>query len=183
MNRFKSVIIIVCAALGFASCETEVLDDHTKGTEGAFKPVFSFSLNGERRTTEDVYVNWVNSNSFEIVANIRDEYSAYNLVEAKIRFSALMKGAFPTFANVQATDLTSSAQLKLPGVPVYSTQNAPLNVYDTGVAAIKDINYVSEYMHGTFEYALYPPRPADPDELQMPPIFVKDGKFHYLGYK
>lgn len=184
MNRFKSVVLLFCAALGFASCDTEEVDEHTKGTMGEYKPIFSFTLNGQVRNTEDVEISWVNANSFEMIAKIRDEYSSYGLVEAKIRFSALMMGNYPWIGSLQPTDLSSSAQLKLPNVAfTYSTQNAPITVMDAGSASIKQINYASEYMHGTFEYTLYAPVPNDPNALPIPPLSIRDGKFSYVNYK
>lgn len=180
MNRLKSVIIILCAALGFASCEKEELDDHTKGNEGNYKPIFSFTLNGERRVTEDVYVNWVSTTSFEMVATVRDQYSGYNSLEMRIRYSALMMGSYPWVRNLQSSDLSSTAQIKLPSqTMVYSTDNAPAEVNDAGFASIKRLNYASEYMEGTFEYTMYAPLAQ---QSVYTPITVRDGKFYYIGW-
>lgn len=179
MKRFKSVILIVCAALSFASCEKEELDDHTRGTMGEYKPIFSFSLNGERRVTDDVYVNWLSSNSFEMVASIRDEHSSYQKVEMKIRFSALMKGAYPWVRNLQSTDLASTAQIKI-GTVTYSADYAPAETSNVGNASIKGLNYASKYMEGTFDYTLYAPLNL---QATTPPIAVRDGSFYYIGWE
>lgn len=180
MNRFKSVILALVAAVGVVSCESEPLDDHTKNIEGEFKPILSFDVFGQRRVTDDVTVNWLSLSSFEVVAKVKDQHSLYKIDELRITYSALLLGTFSWERSEEGFDLGSSAEIKFANTSfTYATNNAPVLIRQAGFATISDINYNSRYMKGNFEYDMYPPRSFEND---YPPIKISNGSFSYVNF-
>ena len=182
MNRLKSVAIIALAALSFTACETEALDDHTKDVGGEYKPIFSYTLNGKNYVTDEVYVSWVSTHSFEINSKVRDSEFNYKAIDFKLRYSALAVGNFPWNGTFPPSETSSSATLQFPdSAVIYSSGNTPdVILSGIGNANITKINSESEYLHGDFEYTLYP---QERYQAEISPIRISGGKYYYVPYK
>lgn len=182
MNRLKSVAIIALAALSFTACETEALDDHTKDIRGEYKPIFSYTLNGKNYVTDEVIVNWVSTQAFEINSKVRDSEFNYKAIEFNLRYSALAVGNYPWNGTLPPSEYSSSATLRYPdSAVIYSSGNTPDAILSgIGNANITKINSESEYLHGDFEYTLYP---QERYQEEISPIRISGGKFYYVPYK
>lgn len=182
MNRLKSVAIIALAALSFTACETEALDDHTKDIRGEYKPIFSYTLNGRNYVTDEVIVNWVSTQAFEINSKVRDSEFNYKAIEFNLRYSALAVGNYPWNGTLPPSEYSSAATLRYPdSAVIYSSGNTPDAILSgIGNANITKINSESEYLHGDFEYTLYP---QERYQEEISPIRISGGKFYYVPYK
>ena len=188
MNRLKSVAIIALAALSFTACETEALDDHTKDIRGEYKPIFSYTLNGKNYVTDEVIVNWVSTQAFEInskvskVYKVGDSVSKYEVIEFNLRYSALAVGNYPWNGTLPPSEYSSAATLRYrDSAVIYSSGNTPDAILSgIGNANITKINSESEYLHGDFEYTLYP---QERYQEEISPIRISGGKFYYVPYK
>src|SRR5690606_23108752 len=109
----------------------------------------------------------------------------YKPAELTIQFTALEVAHFPTLLSVDVpSNYTSRASLRIrefdeEGKEVwvnFNTSNAPEN-QDAGYANIKHVNGEAKFIHGDFNYILYP---IEGSVYQ--PQRVTEGTFNYINY-
>ena len=194
MRKLKYILASVVLSAGFASCETEVIDEKVKDDSLPGKSILSFDLNAkETVVTDKVTVGFVGG-TMSINANlslINEEDTSnpetrYKPAHLHIRFSSLVVGNFPTVLSVDnPSNFMSSATLMVQefddeGEKVwieYSTLNAAEN-QNAGYGNITHVNGTAKYMNGNFEYILFPEEENSLFETQR----ISKGNFNYITY-
>lgn len=205
MRKLKYILASVALAAGFASCETEPIDEKVKDDSLPGTPILSFDLNAKETVVTDKVTVDFNGNSISINArlslvnqentsNPELRYKAANLI---IQFSTFTVGNFPSRLSIEnPSNLLSSATLNVQEmVPdeeeegkfnrfwvTYSTLNAEEN-QNAGYGNITRINDVARYMSGNFDYLLIPTEIEDEDiDLTLEPQRITKGNFNYINY-
>lgn len=205
MKKLKYILASVVLAAGFASCETEPIDEKLKDDSLPGTPIFSFDLNAKETVVTDKVTVGFDGNSITINArlslvnqentsNPELRYKAANLI---IQYSSFVVGNFPTTLSIDnPSNLLSRATLNVQEmVPdeeeegvynrvwvQYSTLNAEEN-QNAGYGNITHLNDVARYMHGNFDYLLIPSELEDEDiDLTLEPQRITKGNYNYLPY-
>lgn len=197
MKRLKYIVATVVLAMGFASCETEAVDEKLKDDTLTAKPILRFELNDKQTIVADsVKVLW-QGGQFVIesrlsILNVDDTTNPetrFKPAYLSISCSSLALANFPTGLsldnpsnNLSAADLDVMEMLPdddgvLQKTWVnYSTDNAKEN-QNAGFTNISVINDKARYMDGNFEYILFPEEgsPLKPQRLTR-------GNFNYVKY-
>jgi len=205
MRKLKYILASVVLASGFASCETEPIDEKVKDESLTGKPLLSFDLNAKETViTDDVVVGFDNG-GLTVYARLSlvnqestlNPETRYKAAELYISFSSLVVANFPTVLTVDnPSNLTSSATLLVQElVPdpdeenvfnkfqvEYTTLNAEEN-QNAGYGNITSVNGTARYMTGNFNYILFPTEIEHEDfDLVLEPQRITKGNFNYLGY-
>lgn len=197
MRKLKYILASVVLAAGFASCETEPIDEKVKDDSLTGKPILSFDLNAkETVVTDKVTVNFSGS-VMSIDARLSlinpegtsNPETRYKVANLHIQFSSLVVGNFPTVLSIEnPSNFMSSATLEVQElIPddegvlekvwmVYSTANAAEN-QNAGFGNITHVNGTAKYMHGNFDYILFPE-----EGLPLQPQRLTKGNFNYINY-
>ncbi|MBA5793159.1 hypothetical protein H1R17_08680 [Flavobacterium sp. xlx-214] len=197
MKRLKYIVATVVLAMGFASCETEAVDEKLKDDTLTAKPILRFELNDKQTIVADsVKVLW-DSGQFVIesrlsILNVDDTTNPetrYKPGYLHISCSTLALGNFPTGLSLEnpSNNLSSADLAIMEMVPdddgvlqkvwtYYSTDNAEEN-QNAGYTNISVINDKAKYFDGNFEYILFP----DPDS-ELKPQRATKGNFNYVKY-
>lgn len=205
MRKLKYILASVVLSAGFASCETEPIDEKVKDDSLPGTPILSFDLNAKETVVTDKVTVGFDGNSISVNArlslvnqentsNPELRYKAANLI---IQFSTFTVANFPTSLSIDnPSNLLSSATLNVQEmVPdeeeegkfnrvwvTYSTLNAEEN-QNAGYGNITRINDVARYMHGNFDYLLIPTEIEDEDiDLTLEPQRITKGNFNYINY-
>lgn len=194
MRKLKYILASLVLAVGFASCETEAIDEKTKDDTLKGKPVLRFELNDQQTiVTDDVKVSWAGGAAFTIEAKVSllnpdgagDPGSSYKAATLYVAFSDLVIGNFPTSLSVESpSNYTSSAILRIlelndEGKEVwneYSTANAS-EKQESGFSNITSINQTAKFVDGNFDYILYPMEGS-----VLKPQRLSRGSFYYVNY-
>lgn len=204
MRKLKYILASVVLATGFASCETEAIDEKVKDEAIPGKAILRFDLNNQQTiVTDEVTVDWSGGSSFVIKAklsipNLEDnnpennieKYLAANL---SISYNTLIVGHFPSRLSLEElNNNTSTATLDIQYIeydgerPIriwvkYSTSYAAEN-QETGFSNITRINdnEQARYVDGNFEYIVYPD--IDNTIGKMQPLRLSTGSYHYVNY-
>jgi len=197
MRKLKYILASVVLAAGFASCETEPIDEKVKDDSLPGKTIFSFDLNAkETVVTDKVVVNFA-GNSMELIArlslinhdNTSNPEIRYKPATLYIQFSSLIVGNFPTSLSIDnPSNFMSSATLDVQElIPdddgvlqkvwvEYSTNNAT-EKQNAGYGNITNVNGIAKYMNGNFDYILFPE-----EDLPLQPQRLTKGNYNYLPY-
>lgn len=205
MRKLKYILASVVLSAGFASCETETIDEKVKDDSLTGKPILSFDLNAKETVVTDRVTVGFNGNAitinarlslvnYENVSNPELRYKAANLT---IMYSSFVVGNFPTILSIDnPSNYTSGAildvQEMVPDEEVegkfnrvwvqYSTANAEEN-QNAGYGNITSINDVARYMNGNFDYLLIPSEIEDEEiDLTLEPQRITKGNFNYINY-
>lgn len=204
MRKLKYILASVVLATGFASCETEAIDEKVKDEAIPGNPILRFDFNNQQTlVTDKVTVDWEGGSSFVVRAKLSipnlenndtinniEKYLAANL---SISYNVLTLGHFPTKLSLEELgNNTSMATLDIQYIeydeekPVrtwvkYSTYYAAEN-QETGFSNITRINDNdgARYLDGNFEYIVYP----NPDNVigKMQPLRLSTGSYYYVNY-
>lgn len=200
MRKLKYILASVVLAAGFASCETEPIDETLNDDTLTGKTLFSFNLNGKQTvTSDDVSVGFPNG-GMTITAKLSlvneedasNPETRYKSAYLYINYNSLVVGNFPTSLNLSnPSNLKSSATLNVQElIPdeegvlqrvwiEYSTNNASEDE-NAGYSNITTVNSNAKYINGNFDYILYPK--AD-DAAEYDPQRLTTGSFNYLRYE
>ncbi len=204
MRKLKYILASVVLAAGFASCETEPIDEKVKDDALTGKPILSFDLNSKETVVTDKVTVSFNGNSVLIntrLSLVDEENSSnpelrYKPANLTIQFSSLVVGNFPTVLSIEnPTNSTSLAILDVQEmVPdldqegefnrvwvQYSTVNAEAN-QNAGYGNITRVNGVARYMNGNFDYLLIPSELDEDVDLVLEPQRITKGNFNYITY-
>ena len=185
MRKLKYILASVALAAGFASCDTESIDEKVKDDTIIAKPLLRYELNDQQTVvTDEVRINWTNDNMFTITANFSvlnaadsSEETRYKPAVLTMSFNNLAVANFPTRLTIDNPNLyISTASLAILNGATYRTTNAKENE-DAGFANIRDINFTGKYIDGDFEYILYPSAGTN-----LEPQRLRNGKFNYVKY-
>lgn len=193
MRKLKYILASVVLAAGFASCETEPIDEQIKDETHPGNPILSFDLNAKQTiVTEKATITFTattaNVEARLSILNTEDTsnpHTRYKPARLTIQFTALEVAHFPTTLSVDnPSNFTSRATLSVQeyddeGRLVwvnFSTGNAPEN-QDAGFANITHVNGEAEFIHGNFNYILFP---IEGSIYQ--PQRITDGSFNYINY-
>ncbi|WCM42070.1 hypothetical protein MG290_14230 [Flavobacterium sp. CBA20B-1] len=198
MRKLKYILASVVLAAGFASCETEPIDETLNDDTLTGKTLFSFNLNGKQTvTSDDVSVGFPNG-GMTITAKLSlvneedtsNPETRYRPAYLYINYNSLVVGNFPTQLSVEnPSNLVCDARLLIQeyvaddeGVMQkvwveYLTDNADEN-QNAGYSNITRVNSNAKYLNGNFELILFPEEgtPFDPQRLTT-------GSFNYLRYE
>lgn len=177
MKKIGSLLFMALMFV-FVSCQVEEVGP--SGENVKYKPIFSFNLNGEYRVTNKVEMKWIDSKSFEVLADVRDQYSGYGKLHIRMVFSSLSKSDYPWARNMSSSSPCSTMELTFPDGAGFSADKTPSDYGNASYAIIENIHTDSRYFSGSFDYTLYK---NDPNSGQMISIHLTDGRFHYIGYK
>jgi len=188
MKKLKQLSLILVLSIGFFSCEAEKTDEQLGNQSFSGQQIFRYEIDGVTKVTNDVTVNTVGS-GITITAIFKDQAAQYKADTFTITLSKLEEGTY--VSSIDAFDLEqgygiTSATFKHHNVNwLYSTQNIEPNVnntsYQTGNLVIQSINNQAKYFQGEFEYNLYAPKTANPNNT-IPPISIKNGYFQYIKF-
>lgn len=185
MRKLKYILASVVLAAGFASCETESIDEKVKDNTIVAKPILRFELNDQQTVvTDEVRIDWTNDNMFTVTANFSvlnaadpSEETRYKPATLAISFNSLTPANFPTRLTLNNPNLNiSTASLTILNGATYRTSNAKENE-DAGFANIREINDIGKYIDGDFEYILFPSAGSN-----LEPQRLRNGKFNYIKY-
>ena len=197
MRKLKYILASVVLSAGFASCETEVIDEKVKDDSLTGKPILSFDLNAKETVVTDKVTVGFLGGGMSIDARlslINQEDTSnpeirYKPAHLHIQFSSLVVGNFPTVLSIDnPSNFMSSATLMVQElIPddegvlekvwvEYSTMNAEEN-QNAGYGNITEVNGIAKYMHGNFEYILFPD-----EDVQLEPQRISKGNFNYITY-
>ena len=205
MRKLKYILASVALAAGFASCETEPIDEKVKDDSLPGKPILSFDLNAKETVVTDKVTVGFNGNAITINArlslvnheNTSNPELRYKAANLTIMYSTFVVGNFPTRLSIDnPSNLLSTATLDVQEmVPdeeeegkfnrvwvQYSTANAEEN-QNAGYGNITHINDVARYMHGNFDYLLIPSEIQDEEiDITLEPQRITKGNYNYLPY-
>lgn len=204
MKKLKYILASVVLATGFASCETESIDEKVKDDSLTGTPILSFDLNSKETVVTDKVEVGFTGNGVSIYARLslvnQDNTSnpeiRYKAANLEINFSSLAVANFPTVLSIDnPSNLTSMASLqvqeytpaeeegKFDKVWVsYSTSFAAEN-QNAGYGNITHVNGTAEYMNGNFDYILFPQEPTEEtQDIDLQPQRITKGNFNYLHY-
>ncbi|MEG1022538.1 MAG: hypothetical protein RSE50_13610 [Myroides sp.] len=205
MRKLKYILASVVLAAGFASCETEPIDEKVKDDSLPGKPIFSFDLNAKETVVTDKVTVDFNGNSITINArlslvnhgNTSNPELRYKAANLAIMYSTFTVGNFPTTLSIDnPSNFLSTATLNVQEmVPdeeeegvynrvwvQYSTLNAD-EKQNAGYGNITRINDIARYMSGNFDYLLIPTELEDEDiDLTLEPQRITKGNYNYLPY-
>ena len=197
MRKLKYILASVVLSAGFASCETEPIDEKVKDDSLPGAPILSFDLNAKETVVTDKVTVDFNGNSMEVIArlslinhdNTSNPEIRYKPATLYIQFSNLIVGNFPTTLSIDnPSNFMSSATLDVQElIPnddgilqkvwvEYSTNNAT-EKQNAGYGNITNVNGIAKYMNGNFDYILYPE-----EDLPLQPQRLTKGNFNYLTY-
>src|SRR5690554_37822 len=204
MRKLKYILASVVLATGFASCETEAIDEKVKDEATPGEAILRFDLNNEQTIVSDeVTVEWAGGSGFVIKAklsipnledanpdNTIEKYLSANLF---ISYNTLSLGHYPTKLSIEEMgNNTSTATLDIQYIefdnerPIrtwvtYSTSYSAEN-QETGFSNITRINdnEQARYVDGNFEYIVYP----NPDNQigKLQPFRLSTGSYYYVNY-
>ena len=203
MRKLKYILASVVLAAGFASCETETIDEKVKDDNLPGNPILSFDLNSKQTViTDEVSVDF-EGNTMSIISKLSlvnsedtsDPETRYKSAYLYINFSSMSVGNFPTTLSIDnPNNYLSSATLRVQElVPdedgvlqkiwvEYSTLNAAEN-QNAGYANITHVNGTAQYMNGNFDYILFPYELEEEVELSLEPKRITNGNFNYITYE
>jgi|GEM_PF-817672 len=205
MRKLKYILASVVLSAGFASCETEPIDEKVKDDSLTGKPILSFDLNAKETVVTDRVTVGFNGNAITINArlslvnheNVSNPELRYKAANLTIMYSSFVVGNFPTVLSIDnPSNYTSAAILDVQEmVPdeeeegkfnrvwvQYSTANAEEN-QNAGYGNITRINDVARYMNGNFDYLLIPSEIEDEEiDLTLEPQRITKGNYNYLPY-
>lgn len=197
MRKLKYILASVVLAAGFASCETEPIDEKVKDDSLTGKPILSFDLNAKETVVTDKVTVSFTGNTMAIIARLslvnQEDTSnpeiRYKPATLYVQFSSLVVGNFPTVLSIDnPSNFMSSATLDVQElIPddegilqkvwvQYSTANADEN-QNAGYGNITYVNGTAKYMHGNFDYILFPE-----EDLPLEPQRITKGNFNYITY-
>ncbi len=202
MRKLKYILASVALAAGFASCETEPIDEKVKDDSLPGTPILSFDLNAKETViTDKVTVGFVGGGisidarlsliNQEDTSNPETRYKSANL---NIRFSSFTIGNFPTVLSIDnPSNFTSSATLNVQELLLdedgelqkvwvrYSTANAEEN-QNAGYGNITGVNDIAKYVNGNFDYLLIPDEIGQGVDITLEPQRITNGNFNYINY-
>lgn len=204
MRKLKYILASVALAAGFASCETEPIDEKVKDDSLTGTPILSFDLNSKETVVTDKAGVGFSGNGVTIYAILslvnQDDTSnpetRYKAASLEINFSSLVVANFPTVLSIDnPSNLTSNATLRVQEyAPAeedgqfdrvwveYSTSFAVEN-QNAGYGNITHVNGTAKYMNGNFDYILFPEEPTEAtQDLDLQPQRLTKGNFNYLEY-
>jgi len=185
MRKLKYILASVVLSAGFASCETETIDEKVKDNTIVAKPILRFDFNDQQTVvTDEVRIDWTNDNMFTLTAKFSaldaadpSEETRYKPATLSISFNSLIAANFPTRLTLNNPNLyISTASLTILNGATYRTSNAK-ETEDAGFANIREINDTGKYIDGDFEYILYPSAGSN-----LQPQRLRNGKFNYVKY-
>ena len=197
MRKLKYILASVVLSAGFASCETEPIDEKVKDDSLPGTAILSFDLNAkETVVTDKVTVGFAGGgmsiNARLSLVNQEDTSNPetrYKPAHLHIQFSSFVVGNFPTTLSIDnPSNFNSTATLMVQEmIPdedgvlekvwiEYSTDNAEEN-QNAGYGNITHVNGTAKHMHGNFEYILFPD-----EEVQLEPQRISKGNFNYINY-
>lgn len=204
MRKLKYILASVVLAAGFASCETEPIDEKVKDDSLTGTPILSFDLNAKETVITDNVTVGFSGNIMTINARLslvnQDDTSnpetRYKAANLNIQFNSFVVGNFPTVLSIEnPSNLRSVATLNVQElVPdpdqegqfdrvwvQYSTLNAEENE-NTGYGNITHVNDAAKYMNGNFDYLLIPGDIDEEIDLTLEPQRLTKGNFNYITY-
>ena len=202
MRKLKYILASIVLATGFASCETEAIDEKVKDDSLPGNAILSFDLNSKQTIiTDEVSVDFSDGGMSIVsklsIVNSEDSSNPetrYKAAYLYIHFSGMEIGNFPTTLSIDnPSNYLSSATLRIQElIPneeeelekvwiEYSTNNVPENK-NAGYANITHVNGTAQYMNGNFDYILYPYEDEEV-ELALEPQRITNGNFNYITYE
>lgn len=206
MRKLKYILASVVLATGFASCETEAIDEKVKDEAIPGNPILRFDFNNQQTiVTDKVTVEWVGGSSFVIKAKLSipnlenndtinniEKYFAANLY---VEYNTLALGHFPSKLSIEElSNNTSAATLDIQYINndgnvairewvSYSTRYATQN-QESGFSNITYINISdnekARYLDGNFEYIVYPNPDNEMGKAQ--PLRLSTGSYYYVNH-
>lgn len=193
MRKLKYILASIVLAAGFASCETEPIDEKVMDEATPGKAILSFDLNAKQSVVTDNATFNTTLNSMNIVAKLSilntedtsNPHTRYKPAYLTIIFNTISVGYFPTILDVSnPNNFTSRARLVVQefdeeGKEIwveFSTSNAEEN-QNAGFANITYNNEVAKYANGNFDYILYPE-----EDSPYQPQRITNGTFNYINY-
>lgn len=206
MRKLKYILASVVLATGFASCETEAIDEKVKDEAIPGKAILRFDLNNQQTlVTNEVTVDWEGGSYFRIQAklsipNLEDTNPENNIEKylsgyLSISYNTFALGHFPSKLSLEElSNNTSTATLDIQYIeydnerPIrtwvkYSTSYAAEN-QESGFSNITHINISdnekARYVDGNFEYIVYPDIDNTIGKIQ--PLRLSTGSYYYVNY-
>lgn len=206
MRKLKYILASVVLATGFASCETEAIDEKVKDEAIPGKAILRFDLNNQQTlVTNEVTVDWEGGSYFRIQAklsipNLEDTNPENNIEKylsgyLSISYNTFALGHFPSKLSLEElSNNTSTATLDIQyikydnEIPIrtwvkYSTSYAAEN-QESGFSNITHINISdnekARYVDGNFEYIVYPDIDNTIGKIQ--PLRLSTGSYYYVNY-
>ena len=194
MRKLKYILASIVLAAGFASCETEPIDEQLQDQTHPGNPILSFDLNAKQKiVTDKVDISFSGStaaiNARVSILNTEDTSNPetrHKPGRLNIQFTALEVAHFPTTLSMDnPSNYTSRASLSFQEYDIeeeafvwlsFSTDNAPEG-QDVGFSNITHVNGDAEFIHGNFSYILFPVEGSIHE-----PQRVTDGSFNYINY-
>lgn len=184
MKRLKYIVATVVLAMGFASCETEAVDEKLKDDTLTVKPILRFELNDKQTVVTDrVVVSWPTNSEIVITAKFSvmdpadsNEETRYKPATLTIKYNNFSMSNFPTKLSVQnPTSNLVVANLNIQNVGNFSSSYAKESE-DAGYSNITKIMYEEKIVEGNFDFILYP------NSSTLKPQRLKNGNYNYLKY-
>src|SRR5690606_8856193 len=122
MRKLKYILASVVLAAGFASCETETIDEKVKDDNLPGNPILSFDLNSKQTVIADKVSVGFEGNTMSIISKLSmvnsedtsDPETRYKSAYLYINFSSMSVGNFPTTLSIDnPNNYLSSATLRV----------------------------------------------------------------------